>query len=92
MVDGDVELAEAVTHTRIAVPQPDGSVIIDRVLESLESTPPLQSTSRCEDNVPLGVPLGVEENNFEMNISRSPSPLPKKSKVFIKVVVMFFSL
>ena len=84
MVEGDVELSEAVTHTRIAKPQPDGSVIIDYVLESMD-----QSTSQIDHEVPLDVqgshyevPVAVHENNNEeMNVSEPSSPAPKKSKV-----------
>ena len=84
MVDGDVELSEAVTHTRIAKPQPDGSVIIDYILESMD-----QTTSQINNEVPLGVhgnnyeaPNSVHDNNYdEMNVSVPSSPVPKKSKV-----------
>ena len=35
MVDGDVNSASTVTHTRIAVTQDNGTVVIKQVLESL---------------------------------------------------------
>ena len=39
MVEGEVQSARAVTHTRIAVTQDDGTVVIKQVLESLDDTP-----------------------------------------------------
>jgi hypothetical protein len=91
MVDGDVELAEAVTHTRIAVPQHDGSIIIDHILESLD-----QSTSKIDQEVPLAerdgnyeVPFGEHNNNYEeMNVSVPPSPVPKRSKVIVSFFII----
>ena len=39
MVEGGVQSAQAVTHTRIVVTQDDGTVVIKQVLESLDDTP-----------------------------------------------------
>jgi len=77
MVDGDVNSAEAVTHTRIAVPQDDGSMLITEVLESLDSTPPVTITEQRQPNAQQD---DVHEYE-QMNISPPQSPQPKKSRV-----------
>ena len=45
MVDGNVQSAQADTHTRIAVTKDDGTVVIKQVLESLD-TPPQKLTAK----------------------------------------------
>jgi hypothetical protein len=80
MVDGDVESAEAVTHTRIAVPKEDGSMSITHVLESLDlpstsrSGPMQMQAQHVRDNVD-------DDNNDHM--SRPQTPRPRKSRVCI---------
>ena len=46
MVDGDVNAAEAVTHTRYAETQDDGTTIIKHIVESLDSNP--SSSLACQ--------------------------------------------
>ena len=79
MVDGDVDSAEAVTHTRIAEPQNDGSIVIKHVLESLDS-PPLCS-SAGQMTIDPRPPL-VDYNNDQMqDMSPPQTPRTKKSRV-----------
>jgi len=68
LVDGDVESAEAVTNTRIAVPQDDGTVIYKHVLESLE-TPRSTGEPKPRDN-----PLFVDDPNYDQIHNMSPPP------------------
>src|SRR6266446_228541 len=76
MVEGDVDSSEAVTHTRIAIPQDDGSFIFKNVLESLDST---SSTSK---SVPMQVDVPPQVNDFnDINHDTSPpTPPPRRSR------------
>lgn len=81
MVDGDVDSAEAVTHTRIAESQDDGTTIIKHVLESLDSIQTHSTAGQMRmDSAP---PLDNFNNEQlqEMDMSRPPTPQPKKSRV-----------
>ena len=61
MVEGEVESAQAVTHTRIAVTQDDGTVVIKQVLESLDNTPQQVTAEPKQPEVYSDVQLGVDE-------------------------------
>ena len=81
IVDGDLNSAEAVTHTRVAVAQDDGTMIITEVLESLDSKPQVPQVSMAEQRDPI-VPRNGEDLHYEqMNISPPSSPQPRKSRV-----------
>jgi hypothetical protein len=79
LVDGDVESSEAVTHTRIAIPQSDGTVSFDHVLESLHSSTPSERAEPMQFEVP---PI-IDDWNHEHTNNRSPSPTlpPRKCRV-----------
>lgn len=83
MVDGDVESSKAVTHTRIAVTQNDGSVVIKHVLESLD-TPPQISMAPSKQ-------LDVLPNNDDTifndmpNMSPPPSAPPRTYRVSVSL-------
>ena len=78
MVDGDLDLAEAVTHTQYAEIQPDGTTIIKQFLQSL-------------DSVPIGVPdrpMRIETpwpvdnfNDDQMQDLNDSPPLKRCAKV-----------
>lgn len=78
MVDGDVDSAEAVTHTRIAEAQDDGSVIFKHVLESLDSPIPKSSV----DAIQLEATQAREDFN-DYNMSPPQSPRPRISRVSV---------
>lgn len=79
MVDGDVDSAEAVTHTRIAETQNDGSTIIKHIVESLDSTPLASSAGPCQ----METSTSYDDFNNEQFHDMSPprTPRPRKSKV-----------
>lgn len=78
MVDGDVDSAKATTHTRFAETQEDGSIIIKKVLESLDPSPSVQKKADTQFNY-----THVTDNeNVEMhNISPPFTPQPRKCRV-----------
>jgi hypothetical protein len=78
MVDGDIQSAEAVTHTRIAIPQDDGTYVIKQVLESLD-TPP--SNPRADTSRRATPHLENDYNYDQMDFSPPDTPRPKKSRV-----------
>ena len=82
MVDGDVESAEAVTHTRIAEHQDDGSVIIKHVLESLDSSTP---ESRDEPRH-FEVTHDRENYNNEEMHNMYPPQTPRLRKCRVSVI------
>ena len=81
MVDGDVNSASTVTHTRIAVTQDDGTVIIKQVLESLD-TPHTRLTA---EQIRPEVPPSVDDPQYEHmdNMSPPPTGQPKRGRVSI---------
>ena len=86
MVEGDPRLAEAVTHTRMAIPQDDGSFVIKEILESLD-TPPTDSRSDTLQRV-LPQPQPENDNNYEhMDYTPPQSPQPKKSRVRTSILI-----
>lgn len=76
MVDGDIDSAEAITHTRIAVTQNDGTVLLQQVVETLDS-PPQKSKSnlRRSDDYP-----GMDDHIEHMQDMSSPPPGQAKKK------------
>jgi hypothetical protein len=85
MVDGDVQSAEAVTHTRIAVPQEDGSVKFEHVLESLDSSrTPLIRQLPLQDQAARD----ALDNDYIDHILPPDSPRPSRSRVCIFLYVM----
>lgn len=80
MVDGDVDSAEAVTHTRVAETQIDGTTIIKHVLESLDSSP---SIPRAESLQTTTTHAMDEQHDYEQmaNDSRPHTPRPSKCRV-----------
>jgi hypothetical protein len=80
MRDGDVESSGAVTHTRIAEPQDDGTTIIKTILESLDSSPPI---SRQQMDIELQ-PVNNDFHDEQMqNMTPPQSPRPRKCRVSI---------
>ena len=71
LVEGDVDLAEAVTHRRIAIPQDDGSIKIGQVLESLERTPSTPDHIAIETDLPLPTNNIHDDDPY---LSRPPTP------------------
>ena len=68
MVDGDVQLAQAVTHTRIAVTKDDGTVVIKQVLESLDTPQKLTAKPKRPEFY-----SNIDQLNFEpMDYNSSP--------------------
>jgi hypothetical protein len=79
MVDGDVETGDAVTHTRIAVPQEDGSMAIEQVLETLHSSHNCGTRSIPSEPLPVNAyNMDNEYNEQNDHISRPNSPRPKR--------------
>jgi hypothetical protein len=86
MVDGDLDSAEAVTHTRIAETLSDGSTIVKNVLERLDSITTPSRAGRMEiDPLPP-----VDDFNYDatqdMPGSRPPTPVPKKRRVSVHII------
>lgn len=78
MIDGDVDSAQAVTHTRIAVTQNDGTVVIKKVLESLDAAPQRSAVEPSE----LELPRVMDDPFFDhMNMSPPPTGPPKTYRV-----------
>ena len=79
MVDGDVDSAEAVTHTRIAVPQSDGTVEIQQVLKALDTS----SLRIGPEPLQLEGPPATDDFNYDQMENMSPPqlPPPKKNRV-----------
>lgn len=76
MVDGDVDSSEAVTHTRIAVPQTDGSVVFKHILESLDST----SSSSLLGPMQVDVPHASADDFNDLNQHTPPPETPQPRK------------
>lgn len=79
MIDGDLDSSEAVTLSRFAVPQDDGTTIINHVLESLDPSAAHLSTA----SVQLEISQPNDDYNYDHNMSPPPSPRPKKCRVRI---------
>ena len=86
MADGDVDSAEAVTHTRIAELQEDGTTIIKHVLESLDSPPSSSTTGRMQK--PPNPPNNDFNNDQMQDMSPPPTPSPKKSRVSVHLIYL----
>lgn len=84
MVDGDLDLAKAITQTRIAKPQDDSTSIITHITESLDST----GTSSMASQGPLDFPPPLQEFNNDDIPTYSPpqTPRPKKARVCIHII------
>ena len=77
MVDGDVNAAEVVTHTRFAETQDDGMMIIKHIVESLDSNPSSSSASHHQTQ---------QDNLYKElihDISPPHTPRQRKSRVNI---------
>jgi len=90
MVDGDIETGEAITHTRIAVPQEDGSMAIEQVLETLHSSQNCGTSTIHSDPPPVNT-YNIDNEYNEYNehndhMSRPNSPQPKRKN---RVSLMF---
>jgi hypothetical protein len=77
MVAGDIDTARAVTHTKIAVTQSDGSVVIKQKLESLDT--PSQSIGKPIDREALPI---QDEYNLEQMDNMSPPPPTGETKTY----------
>jgi hypothetical protein len=79
-VDGDVNSAEAVTHTRVAETQIDGTTIIKHVLESLDSSPPITSAESLQTGSTQAMD---DQHDYEQmaNDSRPHTPRPRRCRV-----------
>jgi len=80
MVDGDIDAAEAVTHTRFAETQDDGTTIIKHIVESLDSKPSLSLAGQSQthqDNL---------YNEPMPDISPPHTPRQRKSRVSIDIL------
>ena len=80
MVDGDVNAAEAVTHTQFAETQDDGTTIIKHIVESLDSNPSSSSAGQRQtqqDNL---------YNEPIHDISPPHTPRQRKSRVNIDIL------
>lgn len=84
MIDGDVDSAQAVTHTKIAVTQNDGTVVIKQVLESLD-TAPQRSTGEPSE---LELPPVIDDPflNHMNNMSPPPTGPPKTYRVNLIII------
>jgi hypothetical protein len=82
-VDGSVDTAEAVTHTRIAELQDDGTTIIKHVLESLDE--PQSSSTHQQMQIDPPAQLDDFHNDQMQNMSPPQTPRPKKSRVCVNV-------
>lgn len=85
MVDGDVDSAEAVTHTRVAELQEDGTTIIKHVVESLDSTPTRSTAGEMQVDPP---PFDNIDYDEMPDMSRPVTPRPRKSKVSIELYIV----
>jgi hypothetical protein len=86
MVDGDVDSAEAVTHTRNAELQSDGTTIIKQVLERLDSNTSRSTVGQIQmDPLP---PVDDYNNDPMENMPASPPlpPGPKKGRVSADII------
>jgi hypothetical protein len=83
MVDGDLDSAEAVTHTRVAETQNDGTTIFKHVTESLDTT---ASSSLAGQNTMEGMPRNDDFNDQMPDVSPPQTPRPRKSRVSLTVI------
>ena len=81
MVDGDVNSASTVTHTRIAVTQDDGTVVIKQVLESLD-TPHTRLTA---ERIRSEVPPSFDDPQFEQMDNMSPPPTRQQKRCHVSI-------
>lgn len=79
MVDGDVEYSQAVTHSKIAITNDDGTVVVQQVLESLDI--PAQASSA--NAIGGGIrPVTYDEDMDPIHdMSPPPTSTAKKSRV-----------
>lgn len=73
MIDGDIDAAKVVTHTKVSVTNDDGSVSAKQVLESLDD--PRKGNN---DSKPLE-PDEIPQMDYDMD---SQSPPPPKTKSY----------
>ena len=78
MVEGDLDSAKAITHTRFAETQDDGSIIIKNVVESLDPSPSISTLPQSSFQKPS---LAENFNEQINNMSPPQSPQPKKCRV-----------
>ena len=81
MVDGDVQLAQAVTPTRIAVTKDDGIVVIKQVLESLD-TPPQKLTAKPKRPEFYS---NIDQLNFEPMDYNSPPQTGQSKRSWVSI-------
>ena len=86
MVDGDLDSAEAVTHTRYAEIQPDGTTIIKQFLQSLDSAPIGVPDRPMRIETPRPVENFNDDQMQDLNDSPLPTPSAKKSRVRLDLV------
>jgi hypothetical protein len=82
MVDGDVDSAEAVTHTRVAETQNDGTTIIKHIVESLDN-PSSSSAGHSEMAGQSQMDAPTSHDNQMPDWSPPNTPRPRKSRVSI---------
>lgn len=68
MIAGDIDSARAVTNTKIAVTQSDGSVVIKQIVESLD-TPSHKITDKSNDREDQPI---QDDYNFDPMDNMSP--------------------
>jgi hypothetical protein len=81
LVDGELDSSEAVTHTRMAVTQDDGTVVMKHVLESLD-TPPQRLTAEPNQ---VEIPPSVDNANYEQIQDMSPPPIERSRKSRVSI-------
>jgi hypothetical protein len=76
MVEGELESAKVVTHTKVTVINDDGSITVNQVLESLDTprklTPDPKKPER--DNIPI--------MDYDMHNLNNNSPPPERAKTY----------
>ena len=90
MVDGDVDSAEAVTHTRVAETQNDGTTIIKHSVESLDS--PISSMAGQSQMAGQSFTSYNNFNNDQLpEMSPPNTPRTRKSRVSIDLNIITIS-
>jgi hypothetical protein len=78
IIAGDIDSARAVTNTKIAVTQRDGSVVIKQILESLDA-PYQRITDKPNEREEQPI---LDDYNFDQMDNMSPPPPSGRTKTY----------
>jgi hypothetical protein len=76
MVDGEIESAKTVTHTKVTVINDDGTISVNQVLESLDNPRKLPPDPKRpeRDDIPI--------MDYDMHNLNNISPPPERTKTY----------